>query len=116
MLEIVYTGRDNSTSLLLKASTVNDPEMKIRDLTDVTRMILTREDGFVIDSDQEASVFDWNTLATSGIVTMQLGHLVLKNTKDKWRLIVFDATNPKGIVWGDKGFTISVEEKYASNT
>ena len=116
MLEIVFEGRDNSIDFLLKAATRNDSELKVIDLTDMTRMILTREDGFAVDSDKEAAIFDWATLATDGIVVIQLGHLNLKNTKDKWRLIVFDATNPKGIVWCNSDFKINIKKKYAIHT
>ena len=115
MKEIVFEGRDNSIDFLLKASTRLDPTLNVVDLTDMTRMLLIREDGLVVDSDKE-SIFDWSTLATSGIVVVQLGHINLKNTKDKWRLVVFDATNPNGIVWGDTDFQIKVEQKYADNT
>ena len=116
MLEIVFEGRDNSIDFLLKSSTRTDPELKVTDLTDITRIILAREDGFAVDSAKESAIFDWATLATDGIVIIQLGLLNLKNTKDKWRLIVFDATNPNGIVWGDKYFQIDVKKKYATHT
>jgi len=116
MKELVFEGRDNSIDLLLKVSTLTDPTMQVADLTNVTRMVLTREDGLAVDSDKESAIFDWATLATSGIVSIQLGHINLKNTKDKWRLVVFDATNDKGIVWGDTDFQIKVEQKYADNT
>ena len=112
MLEIVYKDRDNTIDFCLKATTVLDPELKIMDLTDVTRMVLARDDGFLVDSDNEAAIFDWATLATSGIVSIQLGHLNLKNGKDFWRLIVYDATNTKGLVWGNKAFKIDIREKY----
>lgn len=113
MKEIVYKERDNSIDFRLKANTVDDPEMKVMDLTNVTRMVLAREDGFIVDSNQEADIFDWTTLATSGIVSMQLGHLDLKEGIDHWRLIVYDSTNTKGLVWGNKGFKLDVRLKYA---
>jgi hypothetical protein len=116
MKEIVFEGRDNSVDLLLKSATRYDPELKVTDLTDITRMVLEREDGFAVDSEQESNIFDWATLATSGIVVIQLGHINLKNTEDKWRLVVFDATNDKGIVWGDKDFKIRINAKYAAHT
>lgn len=116
MKELVFEGRDNSIDLLLKASTRLDPTLQVVDLSVVTRMVLEREDGFAVDSDKESAIFDWSTLASDGIVIIQLGHLNLKNTKDKWRLVVYDATNPKGVVWGDKDFHIKIEEKYAAHT
>ena len=116
MLEIVYRDRDNSVDFRLKASTVNDPVLRIIDLTDVTRMVLAREDGYVIDSTEEPTVFDWATLATSGIVSLQLGLLNLKIGRDKWRLIVYDSTNLNGVVWGNKEFYIKVKPKYVAGT
>ena len=110
---IVFEGHDNSFSLLLKVSTNTDPTLRIYDLTDVTRMVLARADGFRVDSDKEPTIFDWLTLATSGIVTVKLGSLNLKNTTDNWRLVVYEATNPNGIVWGDSDFQITVKEEYA---
>jgi hypothetical protein len=112
MLEIVYKDRDNTIDFRLKANTVLDPELKIIDLTDITRMVLAREDGFLVDSAKEDNIFNWMTLATSGIVSIQLGHLNLKNGQDFWRLIVYDATNTKGLVWGKKPFKIDVRQKY----
>lgn len=112
MLEIVYRDRDNSIDFRLKASTVNDPILKIIDLTDMTRMVLTREDGFAVDSVKESNVFDWLTLATSGIVSIQLGLINLKVGTDKWRLVVFDSTNPNGIVWDDE-FDLTIKKEYA---
>ena len=110
---IVFEGHDNSFSLLLKVSTITDPTLRIYDLTDVTRMVLARADGFQVDSGKEPTVFDWLTLAESGIVTVKLGALNLKNTTDNWRLVVYDPTNPNGIVWGDDDFQISVKKEYA---
>ena len=112
MLEIIYKDRDNTIDFRLKANTVLDPELKIVDLTNITRMVLSREDGFQIDSEKEPNIFDWSTNATSGIVTIQLGHLNLKEGRDKWRLIVYDASNLKGLVWGKKAFEIDIREKY----
>jgi len=112
MLEIVYKDRDNTIDFRLKANTVLDPELKIVDLTGVTRMVLSRDDGFFVDSDVSSAIFDWSSLATSGIVSIQLGHLNLKNGIDYWRLIVYDATNTKGLVWGKKDFKIDIRKKY----
>ena len=112
MLEIVYKDRDNTIDFRLKANTVLDPELKIVDLTNMTRMVLSRDDGFLVDSDVYPDIFDWATLATSGIVSIQLGHLNLKNGKDDWRLIVYDSTNTKGLVWGKRAFKIDIRKKY----
>jgi len=115
MLEITFRDRDNSISLRLRASTVNEPILQIVDLSDITRMLLIRDDGFVVDSAKTPNIFDWLTLATDGIVNIQLGHLNLKVGKDKWRLVVFDATNTNGITWGNESFYIDLKQEYADN-
>lgn len=114
MLQIVYRDRDNAIDFRLKASTVNDPILKIVDLSDVTRMVLTRDDGLAVDSDKYPTVFDWSTLATSGIVVIKLGLVNLTPGKDMWRLIVYDSTNPNGINWGDD-FYLDIKKEYVSN-
>jgi hypothetical protein len=112
MLEIVYRDRDNSIDFILKANTLTDPIKKIVDLTDITRMMLVREDGFKIDSAKNDSIFDWTTLAASGIVSIQLGLVDIKSGIDIWRLIVFDATNTNGLAWGED-FYLDVKKRYA---
>lgn len=113
MLEVMYRDRDNSIDLLLKVNTLADPILRVFDMTDVTRMMLQREDGFTIDSVKSASVFDWLTLATSGIVSIKLGLVDLTTGEAQWRLIVFDSTNVNGINWDDD-FTINVKKEYAN--
>jgi len=108
--EIVYNERDNSIDLLLKASTVNDPELKVVNLTNITRMRLLSSSKLDFDSVSDAGVFDWLTLATSGIVTIKLG-LEDIPPKDVWRLVVYDSTNPDGVTWGDD-FKILRKEEY----
>ena len=114
MQETAFEGRDNAIAFRLKANTLLDPTLEIVDLSDITRMVLVREDGFFIDSVKSSALFNWTTLGTFGIVTIQIGHLNLKNTQDKWRLIVFDSTNPNGITWGNIDFTVNIKKKYAS--
>ena len=109
--EVIYRKRDNTIDLLLKVNTLSDPIKRVFDLTDVTRMVLVRKDGFKVDS-AKTSIFDFTTLATSGIVTIKLGLIDVKPGKDLWRLIVFDATNTNGLTWGDE-FYINVKEEYA---
>ncbi len=113
MQEIVFEAADNSIAFLLRANTLLNPTLKVIDLSDISRMVLKREDGFTIDSVKESTLFDWATLAASGIVTIQLGSLNLKNGIDKWRLKVYDSTNPNGVVWGNNDFTINVKKEYA---
>lgn len=116
MQQVIFENADNSIALILKANTLADPTLKVIDLTDITRMTLNRRDGFIVDSAKESAIFDWATLAVSGIVVIQLGHLNLKNGEDYWRLKVFDATNTKGLVWGDEDFIINIKREYAASS
>jgi hypothetical protein len=96
--EVVYLGRDNTVDLLLKA------DGSAQDLSGVTRMVLVVGET-EIDSDLSPDAFDWDT-GTTGKVVLALGDESLsEGTYTAW-LVVYDASNPDGIVWGS--FTLKV--------
>jgi hypothetical protein len=111
MLEVLYNKHNNSISLTLKASTLNDPILRAKDLTSfVTRMIISNKNK-TLDSQIDSSIWDWDTLGASGIVTIYAGLKLLPSDKQTlWRLHVYDSTNPEGIVWGE--FEIKVEKTW----
>ena len=110
MLETVYNEHDNRISLLLKASTINDPVLRVKTLENVTRMAISNKNR-TIDSQEDATPWDWTTLQASGIVTIKLGLEKLQADKETpWTLYVYDATNPNGIRWGS--FRIKVESSW----
>ncbi len=93
-IEYVYTGRDNTVDLLLKADGV------AVDLSTVTRMLVADVDGaFSVDSSTSPGAFDWNPGSTGKLV-ITLGDESIPVGKYKCQLIVYDPTNPDGVVWG----------------
>ena len=92
--ETVYNGRDNTNDLLLLA------DGSAQDLGPVTRMVLSERSGlFSIDSQSAPAAFDWST-GTTGKVILSLGDQAIAAGTHVCRLIVYDPTNPDGIVWG----------------
>jgi len=102
--ETVYNSRDNTIDLLLKSD--SSGSMAAEDLSSVTRMVLqigtaADPDSIAeIDSDDDASIWDWTT-GTTGKVTIDLGgESITAGSNYLARLIVYDAANTNGIVWG----------------
>jgi len=93
-METIYLGRNNKINLLLKTDDV------VQDLTAVTKMELLYKENYY-DSDNFASAFDFATYATSGIVILDINDIGLESGRDKnAELIVYDASNASGIIWG----------------
>jgi hypothetical protein len=92
--ELVWTGRDNTIDLLLKADGVARTDLD----TSVTKMVLRYNDVYY-SSTEHSGVFDWVTRGSEGIVILSLGHLGLTGSDRKAELIVYDASNTNGIVW-----------------
>ena len=100
--EVVYLNRDNTFDRQLKT----DGAAQV--LTAVTRMIVEDIGGrFTVDSNIESSAFDWDN-PTTGHVIFNFGDVSLPAGIYQVRLIVYDPTNPDGIVWGDKGFELEI--------
>ena len=96
LLEYVYNGKDNTIDVLLKEG--GDAV----DLSAVTRMVLKDLGGeWTIDYDTAPSAFDWDTGVT-GKVIIALGDQSITAGKYWVRLIVYDAVNTNGIVWGNE--------------
>ena len=95
--EIVYLGHDNTIDLLLKS------DGTAVSLSAVTAMTITVGE-VTVSSDNDAA--DPITWAKSGYATgeirLKLGAeiLVASNTPYSAYLVVYDAANPEGIVWG----------------
>lgn len=93
--EIVYKGRDNTFDKLLKRDGVAE---NLSSVTKVGLLFLGR----YIHSNNYPSAFDYVTQKTLGIITFRLGAIAtLPTGRDQaTELIIYDATNPNGIVWG----------------
>jgi hypothetical protein len=92
--EVIYLNRDNKFSLLLK---LNDTAV---DLTTTTKVgILFQENYYHSDSWPDA--FDYATQATAGIITFDLAAItsLTAGRDENAELIIYDNTNPEGIIW-----------------
>ena len=101
IMEVVYLGRDNTIDLKLLADGV------AVDLAPVTRMVLMIETT-VIDSTTTPSAFDWDTGVTGKIILFLGNTDGLPPGKYKSTLIVYDASNPNGLVWSQ--FALYIDE------
>ena len=92
--DVVYNDFDNTLDFILKS---DGTAQSLADLTQVK--LIDVEGTFEIDSALSASAFDWTSL-TTGKLIMKLGHeSVAAGTYTCW-LVLFDATNTEGVVWG----------------
>lgn len=107
LTEIVHIGRNNTIDLVLMA------DGSVPSLSSVTRMMLTLDDGTVIDSAESPGVFDWGrTLseaeaaripgaqAGNSKLVLALGGVIATAGSRNAELAVYDAENPLGIDWG----------------
>lgn len=105
-LEHVYLGRDNRIDLVLLADGV------VSRLDGITKMRL-EIGSTVLDSQTCAGVFDWTQTVSAeeaarydGIsegdskVILALGGQEISPGSYEARLILFDSSNPNGLVWG----------------
>ena len=96
--EIVHLGHDNTIDLKLLADDV------AQDITNTTRMTLSFG-STLIDSDVHSGVFDWTD--GDGKLYLTLGDQTITEGTYYSELVVYDAVNTDGIVWGS--LTISVK-------
>ena len=120
---IVYNGRNNTLDIVLKAKAPSDPAPVAQDLSAVSEMALMFPDGqSIIDTEPTAFPLKWSFDSDeeeTGKVSMRLGTMgsssgldeILAGSYEEVRLVVKDATNPKGVTWD----TLSLEfvDEYA---
>ena len=97
MSEMVYLGHDNTIYLVLKEDGV------AQSLAAVSRIDLNIDDGeyeFSSADSSDGSSFDWDFSVTGGVL-ISLGQTEIEAGTYRARLVVYDPTNAKGIVWGD---------------
>lgn len=92
MREIVYLNRDNVVDLQLQA------DGAAADLTPVSRMTLTLDGSTTIDSSTSPAAFDWS--GGNGQLILSLGGESIAPGRYTAELVVYDAVNTQGIVWG----------------
>ncbi len=96
--EIVYLGRDNSIDLELLSN--GDPA----DLSSITRMDLQVGEITISSDDPSSGPIRWAQPGyATGEVRLSLGDSALTPmaSVQTGTLVVFDAANPDGIVWGE---------------
>lgn len=99
IVEIIYLGRDNAIDVQLKTDGV------VADLGPITQIDLIEKDGiWLVSSATSSEAFDWTV--GNGTVSMQLGGEALPIGTHKCYLIIYDPTNPNGIVWEDLKVTV----------
>lgn len=95
--EIVYLGHDNSVDLLLKADGV------AVDLAAVTAATITVGDVTISSDNEDTDPIRWAKSGyTTGEIRLFLGveSIVASTTVYPAYLVIYDAENPNGIVWG----------------
>ena len=102
--EFIYLGHDNSIDVILKS---NGAAVA---LTSVTRITLTLG-AKLIDSDNgDTDPIRWIKAGyATGEMRLFLGAEVITEGNYQGALIVYDATNPEGIVWGRIPITVIAE-------
>jgi hypothetical protein len=102
MSELIYLNRDNQIILELRTNE------SLVDLSGLTRALLII--GTTTLDSSGSSYFDWtDTGYGTGTLIIDAGSATLEKGYYNSCLIVYDNTNPNGIVWGKK-FTIVVED------
>jgi len=96
-----YLNHDNIFTLIVKAGDVAVDLIS----TGVTRMVLTTETGYQVDSAVETGTFDWTTDGASGKVHCAFGFIEdLLAGRYLCRLTIFDPAHTNGQVWDTKFF------------
>lgn len=99
--EVVYIGKDNKISLLLRAREADSADATEQDITSVTKMELEVGD-LTISSASYSSAFDWTTDGEDGILHLKIGRVSgLKKGYYRAKLTVYDTTYPYGWVWDE---------------
>lgn len=108
----VHKDRGNSFALQLKKTDENGvlTVLTSAEMDAITKIeILFKETYY--SSEEYGSSFDWSTLKAQGVVVFKLGLIsTIPVGRDKRaELIIYDATNPAGLIW--KELDIKVEEE-----
>lgn len=93
--EIIYIDRDNTIDLILKS------DGTAQDLSSVTRIDAIIGSTTISCTTSTAWPIKWSGLGTTGKVQLKLGDQdVTANTTYTMYLVLYDATNTNGVVWG----------------
>ncbi len=94
--EIVYLSHDNINQLILRESGVG------KNLSDATKITATFNDVLIESTDKANGLIKWDQSGyATGEIRLDLGgQAIPSGTYDKVYIIVYDAVNTTGIVWG----------------
>ena len=94
--EIVYKGHDNTIDLVLKSDGV------AQDLSSVTKITASFDSTLVESTDKAAGAITWDQAGyATGEIRLDLGDQdIAAGRYTAIPIIVYDADNPNGIVWG----------------
>lgn len=99
--ETVYLTRDNAIDLLLSADT---PDI---DYAGVTRVdLLDVACAWSVLSTTSPGALTWSVVAGGLRLVLKLGEEPIPVGTHKARVILYDATNTDGVVWGDIGLSV----------
>jgi len=102
--EIVYSGHENSIDLVLKADGIAVA------LTSVTRMTLTLGTKLIDSDNGGADPIRWiQSGYATGEIRLFLGDQTISAGNYQAPLVVYDLTNPDGVVWGRVPLTVIAE-------
>lgn len=93
--EIVYKGHDNTIDLVLKS------DGTAQDLSGVTKITATFGDILVTSTDKAAGLITWDQAGyDTGEIRIAIGGESITASRYNVPIIIYDAVNTDGIVWG----------------
>ena len=100
-MKTYYRGHANIGCYQLTSQDCETGQTNPTPLAPVTKMELTFS-GNTYDSDADPQAFDWSVNPSNGRLNLKVGLLtdvpIGRDTKSE--LIVYDPSNPEGVVWG----------------
>lgn len=102
--DIVYLGHDNTIDFLLTADNV------AYDLVNATKITASIDGTLISSTDKAAGLITWDQDGyDTGEIRLDLGAQSLIEGQHRMVIVVYDAGNTNGVVWG-KGIGIRVRE------
>lgn len=94
--EYIYSSHDNIISVVLKSDDV------AQDLSSVTKITASFDSTLVESTDQAAGAITWDQDGyATGEIRLDLGdQIIAAGRYTAVPIIIYDADNPNGIVWG----------------
>lgn len=94
MSETVYINRDNIVDLILYSDGI------AQDLSSVTKIAVKIDDVEIENEVSTAWPIKWSGIGVDGKIRLKLGDQFTENHRGRLYIILYDADNLDGIVWG----------------